>query len=119
MALSRCWHVDGNATIAGMTPAALQHNAPATDAIYAGYRFPPDVISYAVWLYYRFPLTAHGRGVQELRRSEQGSGSDRRTPAAQRIEQPGGELAPANASARESDAPLQISAPSTTIHVGP
>ena len=21
-----------------------------------GYRFPPDVISYAVWLYYRFPL---------------------------------------------------------------
>jgi hypothetical protein len=24
---------------------------------YAGYRFPPDVISYAVWLYYRFPLS--------------------------------------------------------------
>jgi len=24
---------------------------------YSGYRFPPDVISYAVWLYYRFPLS--------------------------------------------------------------
>ncbi|MDR3411366.1 MAG: IS6 family transposase, partial [Formivibrio sp.] len=22
-----------------------------------GYRFPPDVISYAVWLYYRLPLS--------------------------------------------------------------
>jgi hypothetical protein len=44
---------------------ALQHNAPANDAIsYAGYRFPPDVISYAVWLYYRFPLSL--RMVEEL-----------------------------------------------------
>lgn len=24
---------------------------------YAGYRFPPEVISYAVWLYFRFPLS--------------------------------------------------------------
>ena len=24
---------------------------------YAGYRFPPEVISYAVWLYSRFPLS--------------------------------------------------------------
>jgi hypothetical protein len=31
---------------------------------YAGYRFPPDVISYAVWLYYRFPLNL--RMVEEL-----------------------------------------------------
>jgi putative transposase len=31
---------------------ALQHNAPANDAIsYAGYRFPPDVISYALRLW--------------------------------------------------------------------
>ncbi|MGF6999310.1 putative transposase [Paraburkholderia sp. GAS32] len=37
----------------------------ATDTIsYAGYRFPPDVISYAVWLYYRFPLSL--RMVEEL-----------------------------------------------------
>ncbi|WP_027802367.1 IS6 family transposase [Paraburkholderia dilworthii] len=31
---------------------------------YAGYRFPPDVIGYAVWLYYRFPLSL--RVVEEL-----------------------------------------------------
>jgi putative transposase len=36
-----------------------------TDAIsHAGYRFPPDVISYAVWLYYRFPLSL--RIIEEL-----------------------------------------------------
>src|SRR3954452_2802896 len=33
---------------AGMTPAA---RSP-----YAGHRFPPEVISHAVWLYFRFPL---------------------------------------------------------------
>ncbi|REE18351.1 putative transposase [Paraburkholderia sp. BL27I4N3] len=48
-----------------MKRTALQHNTPATDAIsYAGYRFPPDVIGYAVWLYYRFPLSL--RMVEEL-----------------------------------------------------
>lgn len=31
---------------------------------YAGYRFPPEVISYAVWLYFRFPLSL--RMVEEL-----------------------------------------------------
>jgi len=31
---------------------------------YAGYRFPPEVISYAVWLYYRFPLSL--RMVEEM-----------------------------------------------------
>ena len=37
----------------------------ATDTLSdAGYRFPPDVISYAVWLYYRFPLSL--RMVEEL-----------------------------------------------------
>ena len=31
--------------------------ATGSDPIsYAGYRFPPEVISYAVWLYFRFPL---------------------------------------------------------------
>ncbi|PRX18475.1 hypothetical protein B0G75_14322 [Paraburkholderia sp. BL18I3N2] len=29
-----------------------------------GYRFPPRIISYAVWLYYRFPL--HLRMVEEM-----------------------------------------------------
>jgi putative transposase len=48
-----------------MIRTALQQSAPATDAIsYAGHRFPPDVISYSVWLYYRFPLSL--RMVEEL-----------------------------------------------------
>ena len=48
-----------------MKRTALQHSTFANDAIsYAGYRFPPDVISYAVWLYYRFPLSL--RMVEEL-----------------------------------------------------
>jgi putative transposase len=48
-----------------MKRTAQSHQCPATSAIsYAGYRFPPDVISYAVWLYYRFPLSL--RMVEEL-----------------------------------------------------
>ena len=48
-----------------MKRAAEQQNAPVIDTIsYAGYRFPPDVIGYAVWLYYRFPLSL--RMVEEL-----------------------------------------------------
>jgi putative transposase len=45
---------------------AIQQNTPVTDnpLSYAGYRFPPEVISYAVWLYYRFPLSL--RMVEEL-----------------------------------------------------
>ena len=31
---------------------------------YAGYRFPAEVISHAVWLYFRFPLSL--RMVDEL-----------------------------------------------------
>jgi len=31
---------------------------------YAGYRFPPEIISHAVWLYLRFPLSL--RMVNEL-----------------------------------------------------
>jgi putative transposase len=29
----------------------------AHDRLYPRYRFPPEVISYAVWLYFRFPLS--------------------------------------------------------------
>jgi len=36
----------------------------ARDAIYAGYRFPAQLISYAVWLYFRFPLSL--RMVEEM-----------------------------------------------------
>ena len=31
---------------------------------YHGYRFPPEIISYAVWLYYRFDLSF--RDVEDL-----------------------------------------------------
>src|SRR4051794_7568093 len=31
---------------------------------YAGYRFPPEIISHAVWLYFRFPLSL--RMVEEM-----------------------------------------------------
>jgi putative transposase len=33
-------------------------------ALYRGYRFPPEIISYAVWLYPRFSLSL--RDVEEL-----------------------------------------------------
>ena len=33
------------------------------DALYRRHRFPAEVISYAVWLYFRFPLSVIRRGV--------------------------------------------------------
>ena len=36
----------------------------AAKSPYAGYRFPAEVISHAVWLYFRFPLSL--RMVDEL-----------------------------------------------------
>ena len=37
---------------------------PAARSPYAGHRFPPEVISHAVWLYFRFPLAL--RMVEEM-----------------------------------------------------
>ena len=37
---------------------------PPSKPSYAGHRFPPEVISHAVWLYFRFPLAL--RMVEEL-----------------------------------------------------
>ena len=34
------------------------------DPIYAGHRYPAQIISYAVWLYFRFPLSL--RMVEEM-----------------------------------------------------
>jgi putative transposase len=31
---------------------------------YKGYRFPPEIISHCVWLYFRFPLSY--RDIEEL-----------------------------------------------------
>jgi transposase-like protein len=36
----------------------------AAPVSFKGCRFPPDIISYAVWLYYRFPLSL--RVVEEM-----------------------------------------------------
>ena len=41
---------------AGMTSTAK--------SLYAGHRFPPELISYTVWLYFRFPLSL--RMVEEI-----------------------------------------------------
>jgi transposase-like protein len=37
---------------------------PSPSPSYKGYRFPAEIISHAVWLYYRFPLSY--RDVEEL-----------------------------------------------------
>src|SRR3954467_7485940 len=37
---------------------------PPSEPCYAGHRFPPEVISHAVWLYFRFPLGL--RMVEEM-----------------------------------------------------
>src|ERR671928_761347 len=39
-------------------------SCPAAKSSYAGYRFPAEVISHAVWLYFRFPLSL--RMVEEM-----------------------------------------------------
>lgn len=40
----------------------MKTNTPAPS--YKGFRFPPEIISHAVWLYFRFSLSF--RGVEEL-----------------------------------------------------
>ena len=42
---------------------ALDDDAPQ-DPLYAGYRYPAELISYAIWLYFRFPLGL--RMVEEM-----------------------------------------------------
>ena len=39
-------------------------SSPSAKSPYAGYRFPPEVISHAVWLYFRFPFSL--RMVEEM-----------------------------------------------------
>jgi len=65
----------------------------------------------------RSTCAAH-RQAQELRCGEPGPAVGHGTPAAQRVEQPGGELTPANAGAREGDAPLQVRASPAAIRFG-
>jgi putative transposase len=44
--------------------SATTSPAPSRDPLYRGYRFPAEIISHAVWLYYRFALS-HG-DVEEV-----------------------------------------------------
>src|SRR4051812_26283701 len=39
-------------------------SSPSAKSPYAGYRFPPELINHAVWLYFRFPLSL--RMVEEM-----------------------------------------------------
>jgi putative transposase len=65
-----------------MKRTTLQQSEPDNDAVsYSGCRFPPDVISYAVWLYYRFPLSL--RMVEELLAARSIELSTRRCDAGQ------------------------------------
>ena len=38
--------------------------SPARDPLYRGYRFPAEIISHAVWLYFRFHLSH--RDIEDL-----------------------------------------------------
>ncbi len=49
---------------AGGGAAYRAEMTPAARSPYAGHRFPPEVISHAVWLYFRFPLGL--RMVEEM-----------------------------------------------------
>ena len=42
----------------------MQHDRMTKLISYRGYRYPPEVISYAVWLYYRFTLSF--RDIEDL-----------------------------------------------------
>ena len=48
---------------AGMVRYLSRMTTPR-DPLYAGYRYPAELISYAVWLYFRFPLSL--RMVEEM-----------------------------------------------------
>src|SRR3954453_15482616 len=52
--------------LGGLNPVgeATGMTSPSAKSPYAGYRFPPEVISHAVWLYFRFPLSL--RMVEEM-----------------------------------------------------
>jgi putative transposase len=86
-------------------PARMTMLAPNR---YAGHRFPPEIISDAVWLYFRFPLSL--RTVEEMlaARGKEGSPVSGRAPSAQGTEQPGRKLAPAHPTARAPDEAVQV-----------
>jgi hypothetical protein len=50
----------GEAGVVGYLARMTTHRDP----LFAGYRYPAELISYAVWLYFRFPLSL--RMVEEM-----------------------------------------------------
>ncbi len=56
-------HRDGTVNLSAFrlggagTARYLSSMTTLRDPLYAGYRYPAELISYAVWLYFRFPLT--------------------------------------------------------------
>jgi hypothetical protein len=52
------------AAVAERSHADIIRMTPPRDPIYAGHRYPAEIISYAVWLYFRFPLSL--RVVEEM-----------------------------------------------------
>src|SRR5438552_18502292 len=71
--LRLCWLVTdgicskgGIVNLAGIGDKSRPMSAaePADPSPYRGYRFPPEIIAHAVWLYFRFHLSF--RDVQDL-----------------------------------------------------
>src|SRR5258708_6549900 len=114
LVLSTCGQLGVDAAIMSAIKPAIQQNTPVTDKplSYAGYLFPPDVMSYAVWLYYRFPLSL--RMAEELLAAR---GITLTHETVRRWAVKFG-LGIANAGTREGDAPLQVGATSATICFG-
>src|SRR5258708_19533093 len=48
----------------GISGILYRMNTPTSAPNYKGYRFPPEIISHAVWLYFRFSLSF--RDLEEL-----------------------------------------------------
>ena len=62
------------------------------DPIYAGHRYPAEIISYAVWLYFRFPLSLRmveemlaARGISVTHETIRCTGRRKSPPEADRI----------------------------------
>ena len=66
----RVTRADGNGSIAGIVKSfavcsdAVMAQPSTRPMLYKGYRFPPEIISRCVWLYYRFGVSL--RDVSEL-----------------------------------------------------
>jgi transposase-like protein len=101
---------------------------------YAGYRFPAEVLSHAVWLYFRFPLSprmvdellavcgivvSHETVRQWALRFGQSFANQIRRREAQGAEQQGGKLPPAHTTARAADEAVQVTRARSALPLRP